>query len=410
MSRCNLSSRSFLFSAALLLTASASSAAVRVLEEGVPSSNKEFVVSTTTRRVNIATTTYSGAVPSVGLHITSNTVLDTAAVKDAIILYSTGSGKFSGVVFSSGIILNGTVGSLSPDRQDATLQVIGSGLNGKTIMSCFNPSTTGECGFAYDGQNSSAVVSGSKMVSFSGYWVDPSSMTGYGAMRLNAEYYTGGVGADGQDIRIAGNHGITFFGASDTDFPGSQNIQVRGNGGTTLKQQGGAYGPNGLYAVFAIDDSTSVTHGLTMGYDNSGGFISGDGSNAGVAIIGRNGSTLSTGVYVSPTGLTSFPSGLQGVITSSTPIPSVSCNAGTGVMLANSSSQSGFFTAGTLATSCTVTFATGSTFPKQPSCFCNGSIAGLLVNATASATNSVTCGASTALTGDTVNYICWSSP
>lgn len=308
MLRCNLSSRSFLLSAALLALASVSSAAVRVLEEGVPSSNKEFLVSTTTRRVNIATTSYSGAVANVGLHVASNTVIDTTTTKDAIVLYSTGSAKFAGVTFSSGIILNGTVGALSPDRQDATLQVIGSGLNGKTIMSCFNPSTTGECGFAYDGQNSSTTIYGSKMASFSGYWIDSSSVTGYGAMRLNAAYYSGGTPFDGQDIRIAGNHGITFFGASDTDFPGSQNIQVRGSGGTTLKQLGGAYGPNGLYSVFAIDDATTGTHGIVMGYDNSGGFISGDGTSAGVALIGRSGSTLSTGTYITPAGNVIFPS------------------------------------------------------------------------------------------------------
>lgn len=108
---------------------------------------------------------------------------------------------------------------------------------------------------------------------------------------------------------------------------------------------------------------------------------------------------------------TAFPStalSVYGIVTSSTTTSTVSCNAGTGVMLANSNSQSGFFTAGTLATSCTVTF--GTSFPKAPSCMCNGSVAGLFVNASASATNSVTCSASTALTGDTINYICWGAP
>lgn len=259
--------------------------------ESIPTTNNAVFVATTVPQLILNATFYNGSVPSVSLAASSNVVV-------------------KGITVSSGIFLNGTVGTLSDDRQDATLQVRGSGLNGKTIMACFNPSTTGECGFAYDGQNSSTVVSGSKMVSFSGYWVDSSSMTGYGAMRLNAEYYTNGVGADGQDIRIAGNHGITFFGASDSDFPGSQNIQVRGLGGTTLKQQGSAYGPNGLYSVFTIDDSTTVTHGITLGYDNigGGGFISGDGSNAGVAIIGRNGSTLSTGTYITPTGNMLVPS------------------------------------------------------------------------------------------------------
>lgn len=61
-----------------------------MLAEGIPSANKEFLVSTTTRRVDIATTSYAGAVPAVGLHISSNVVVDSASKLDALVLYSVG--------------------------------------------------------------------------------------------------------------------------------------------------------------------------------------------------------------------------------------------------------------------------------------------------------------------------------
>jgi hypothetical protein len=97
---------------------------------------------------------------------------------------------------------------------------------------------------------------------------------------------------------------------------------------------------------------------------------------------------------------------VYGIVTSSSPIPSVACSAGSPVMGANSGNQSGTFTAGAAATTCTVTFKTP--WPRAPVCFCNASTP-LALSATTT-TTTVACAALTALTGDTLNYFCWSVP
>lgn len=98
---------------------------------------------------------------------------------------------------------------------------------------------------------------------------------------------------------------------------------------------------------------------------------------------------------------------VDGVITSSTTQGSVACNAGTPVLAATATDQHGSYTAGTLATACTYTFATP--FPKDPDCFCNSSSATLPLSATHSA-NDVTCTGASSLTGITVSYFCFGAP
>ena len=98
---------------------------------------------------------------------------------------------------------------------------------------------------------------------------------------------------------------------------------------------------------------------------------------------------------------------VQGLITSSTTIPTISCTSGSPTMTAGSTSQAGSYAAGALATGCTVTFT--QAFNSNPFCYCQAS-ANLLVYASATATNSVTCTAATAMTGDTIIYFCWGPP
>jgi hypothetical protein len=116
-------------------------------------------------------------------------------------------------------------------------------------------------------------------------------------------------------------------------------------------------------------------------------------------------SAIAVGTNTAPTSAIT----VYGVITSSTPVPSVSCTAGTGVMTAGSTAQFGSFAAGTLATACTVTFSTVFPFPKTPFCQCQSN-ANLLVFASAVSKTALTCTAASALTGDTVTYLCQSPP
>ncbi len=68
---------------------------------------------------------------------------------------------------------------------------------------------------------------------------------------------------------------------------------------------------------------------------------------------------VSSSVAIGTTTIAATPGlSVYGVVTSSTPTPaSITCTAGTGVLIDPSDSQSGSFTAGALATACTVNFA-----------------------------------------------------
>ncbi len=99
---------------------------------------------------------------------------------------------------------------------------------------------------------------------------------------------------------------------------------------------------------------------------------------------------------------------VYGVVTSSTPTAtSISCTAGSGTIIDPSDNQSGSFTAGALATACTVNFSIA--WPKTPKCFCSVTNTPVAIAPT-STTTSVTCTSVAALTGDTLNYFCWSKP
>lgn len=74
-----------------LLFSSTAMAQTKAIMEGVASTRYAVKVDTVNGRVDIATTSYTGAVPNVGLHVASNVVVDTLATKDACVLYATGS-------------------------------------------------------------------------------------------------------------------------------------------------------------------------------------------------------------------------------------------------------------------------------------------------------------------------------
>lgn len=101
----------------------------------------------------------------------------------------------------------------------------------------------------------------------------------------------------------------------------------------------------------------------------------------------------------------SFSGGVEayGLFLSSTPIPSITCNAGTGILASRSTNQHGEFVAGAGASSCTITFSTS--WPKKPSCFCNDQSAILATRATPTTTTLI-CDVAITFSGDTIQYGC----
>src|ERR1035437_7586129 len=79
--------------------------------------------------------------------------------------------------------------------------------------------------------------------------------------------------------------------------------------------------------------------------------------------------SISSAVAIGTTTLPTTALTVYGIVTSSSPVPSATCNAGTATIGANSGNQSGSLLAGTLAVNCTVTFKTP--WPKAPVCICN---------------------------------------
>lgn len=100
---------------------------------------------------------------------------------------------------------------------------------------------------------------------------------------------------------------------------------------------------------------------------------------------------------------------VYGVITSSTPIPSVSCTAGSPTLSASSTNSQGVITTGAASTSCTVTFATAKAWPKTPVCIAGEGTTLALVRVSAVSGTAFTVTA-TALNGDVIYYICMGAP
>lgn len=82
--------KSFLPSLLALGFAIPASAQNRAIMEGVPASAATVYVSTTNRRVTIATTSYNGSIPNVALYTTSNVAVSTGGNAPGIVLYASG--------------------------------------------------------------------------------------------------------------------------------------------------------------------------------------------------------------------------------------------------------------------------------------------------------------------------------
>ena len=95
-------------------------AAQRAVMEGVAASRYTIKVDTRNARVEICTTSYNGGVSNVGLYVTSNVVVGTAANRDACVLYATGSITCLGVTLSSGV-----TGPTGPAGPASTMTVAG---------------------------------------------------------------------------------------------------------------------------------------------------------------------------------------------------------------------------------------------------------------------------------------------
>lgn len=125
-----------------------------------------------------------------------------------------------------------------------------------------------------------------------------------------------------------------------------------------------------------------------------------------------NASTLASATsYVltvsSNNGGTTFAVENSGHVVSSGTTPSVVCNAGTPVMLADSNDMSGEFTGGTASANCTVTFRVP--FRKKPRCFCQDGTSVLALKATTTTTTLI-CTAAVSIGTDAVMYGCHAAP
>ncbi len=131
---------------------------------------------------------------------------------------------------------------------------------------------------------------------------------------------------------------------------------------------------------------------------NTGGiYLGGQG-----AVTGNVGLGQSDDIFTPTTALS-----VWGVITSSTAIPSVACNAGTGTLSATSTDQHGTITTGAASVNCTVTFSVA--WPKTPVCIVGEGSTLALVRVSAVSTTAFTV-AGTALNGDVLYYMCMGAP
>jgi hypothetical protein len=102
---------------------------------------------------------------------------------------------------------------------------------------------------------------------------------------------------------------------------------------------------------------------------------------------------------------------VYGLVTSSTPIPSITCTAGTGVLAATSNTQSGKFTAGAGAGSCTITWSTlEKRWPKEPTCVCVNETSNDGTRPVATTTNLQCISWDGNFGGETIKYSCWGAP
>lgn len=99
---------------------------------------------------------------------------------------------------------------------------------------------------------------------------------------------------------------------------------------------------------------------------------------------------------------------VYGVVTSSSVMGTLACNAGTPTATTAMTDDHGTYLSGVAAVNCTYTFKTP--WPKTPVCVCGTDAAvPIAVSATAT-TTSIKCTAAAALTGDNISYLCMGAP
>lgn len=213
--------------------------------------------------------------------------------------------------------------------------------------------------------------------------------------RSNVDLAFGAAGDNHLYIKSGGNVGIgTSNPAVNFDVEGniSGNIVSEmvnsNNSGFGIRVQSGS-GSSGNYILRLTNNTGSTTEDDFL--DTGDVHLSASGGKVG---IGTAGPTSALSVY--------------GITTSSTTTPTVTCTAGSPVVTAGSTSEFGSYSAGTLATGCTITF--GTAFPAaKVFCQCQSN-ANLLVWASASSNTALTCTSATAMTGDVITYFCRGVP
>ena len=167
---------------------------------------------------------------------------------------------------------------------------------------------------------------------------------------------------------------------------------VAGNATTTGDAQtyiGYQSGPSNATLLF---NATAIGYNATVGI-SSAMVLGGTGTDAIKVAIGTTTPTTTLTVY--------------GVVTSSTAVPTISCDAGTGVMTAESTSQHGEFVAGAAAVDCTITFA--AAYPKKPKCSSNDETHFRLIRLVPTTTTLQFISTAT-LSSDTIQYDCHGAP
>lgn len=172
-------------------------------------------------------------------------------------------------------------------------------------------------------------------------------------------------------------------------------------------------------------DNDSSTGGSTVKHEDRVEAAEDWGSNGQMELrrffaFARRGATLYDGIVMTSTGTSLGAAGsatntpvpttalsVYGVVTSSTAIPTSTCDAGTPIVGANSTNQHGAITSGALATACTVTFS--AAWPKTPVCTFITDVAVGSPRMSAISTTAVTFNA-TSLNGAIIYYQCMGAP
>lgn len=137
--------------------------------------------------------------------------------------------SFAGTkTFEDGVIATGAAtGAIGHADSQLESRNDGGGHALVSIVNTVNPgSTVEEAGVTLVAYDDAGVIK--QMASISGMWGNNASVaTGYGILRFNAA-----TPAAGSDIaqRISSGKGVTFYGTSETDFPGVKQVKFRRNG------------------------------------------------------------------------------------------------------------------------------------------------------------------------------------